>query len=140
MTCESARRRTHLCRRPCRLAFHGRLCLGLGAGQQLHDVLRVYKLKGREGVVERVEPDGCTAVCRGMFKKESDMTAFQGESLLCSLLARSGRSSPAQQFRSTPACRPPGRQLRGSTSPWQHQACLSVPGAALGGRWPTGLS
>ncbi len=32
--------------------------------QQLRRLLPVYKPKQREGVVERVEADGCTAVCR----------------------------------------------------------------------------
>lgn len=32
--------------------------------QQLRRLLPVFKPKQREGVVERVEADGCTAVCR----------------------------------------------------------------------------
>lgn len=31
---------------------------------ELHRLLPVYKPKQREGVIERVEADGCTAVCR----------------------------------------------------------------------------
>ena len=40
--------------------------------------LKVYKLKSREGSIERIEPDGCTAVCKGMFGKDSDLTRFLG--------------------------------------------------------------
>jgi selenocysteine-specific elongation factor len=40
--------------------------------------LKVYKLKQRVGTVERFESDGCTAICRGMFSKESDLTQFIG--------------------------------------------------------------
>jgi hypothetical protein len=49
-----------------------------GCNNQL-DRLRVYKLKRREGCVERLlSPDGITAVCRGFFKKDSDFSAFIG--------------------------------------------------------------
>ena len=40
--------------------------------------LRVYKLKGREGRIERIEKDGMTAVCTGLFKKETDLSLFTG--------------------------------------------------------------
>ena len=41
--------------------------------------LKVYKLKRREGIVERVlTPEGYTAVCRGFFKKDSEFSAFIG--------------------------------------------------------------
>jgi hypothetical protein len=46
-------------------------------------VLPVYKVKQREGTVERVEADGCTAVCRGMFQKETDLTLFAGPLFAC---------------------------------------------------------
>ncbi|KAL4858017.1 Selenocysteine-specific elongation factor [Chlorella vulgaris] len=80
----------------CRLAFHGRLCRLLDPSDQteLHRLLPVYKPKQREGVIERVEADGCTAVCRhasitvgntytfgaalGMFQKETDLALFAG--------------------------------------------------------------
>jgi len=63
----------------CRLAFSGRLVAPLDASnpQQLAR-LRVFRVKQREGVVERVNKDGCTAVCRGMFKKETDIGHFAG--------------------------------------------------------------
>ncbi|KAL4534591.1 hypothetical protein Ndes2526A_g05477 [Nannochloris sp. 'desiccata'] len=48
------------------------------SSQQLLHQLKVYKLKQRLGTVERVESDGCTAICRGMFGKESDLTRFIG--------------------------------------------------------------
>ncbi len=47
------------------------------SSQLLHN-LKVYKLKQRYGTVERVESDGRTAICRGMFSKESDLTRFIG--------------------------------------------------------------
>lgn len=46
--------------------------------QQLRRLLPVYKPKQREGVVERVEGDGCTAVCRGMFGRDTDLALFIG--------------------------------------------------------------
>ena len=46
--------------------------------QQLQRLLPVYKSKQREGTIERVEADGCTAVCRGMFQRETDLTLFTG--------------------------------------------------------------
>jgi selenocysteine-specific elongation factor len=44
--------------------------------------LRVYKLKRREGQVERVESDGCSVVCKGMFQKDSDVSRFAGMEVL----------------------------------------------------------
>ena len=43
--------------------------------------LRTFKLKTRLGTIERIQPDG-TAICRGLFKKESDMNAFIGQRVL----------------------------------------------------------
>ncbi len=41
--------------------------------------LRVFKVKRREGVVERLlANDGSCAVCKGFFKKESDFSPFIG--------------------------------------------------------------
>lgn len=40
-----------------------------------HSLLQV---KERRGVIERVQPDGTTAVCRGLFKKETDISVFLG--------------------------------------------------------------
>ena len=39
--------------------------------------LKVYKTKSREGVVER-KVDDYSIVCRGLFKKETNMEAFVG--------------------------------------------------------------
>lgn len=62
-----------------RLAFHGHICRLVDPNDpaQLRQ-LRVCKSKSRQGSVERVEADGCTAVCRGMFKKDTDMALFTG--------------------------------------------------------------
>jgi selenocysteine-specific elongation factor len=75
----------------CRLAFCGRLCAlldpgsaparGQGAQQpQLPQLqrLRVFKLKERRGQIDRLLPDGCMAICKGLFKKESDLGHFVG--------------------------------------------------------------
>ena len=60
--------------------------------------LRVAKLKAKHGVIERVGQDGRTAICRGMFKRETDLTAFRGmkvqpmcqaDRLTCTLLPSS---------------------------------------------------
>lgn len=62
----------------CRIAMHGRVVSVLPPDRPLRQALRIYKLRRKEGVMERVLPDGSTAVCRGMFKKETDMGRFTG--------------------------------------------------------------
>jgi selenocysteine-specific elongation factor len=63
----------------CRIAFHGRVRATLDPGDPAAlRALRVYSVRRREGSVERVEADGCTAVCRGMFQKDSDLARFAG--------------------------------------------------------------
>lgn len=67
----------------CRIAFHGRLCSLIDpSDQQSIHGLRVYKVKGRDGIIERIENDGCTAICRGMFSKDSDLTKFIGMTVI----------------------------------------------------------
>lgn len=63
----------------CRLAFYGRLTGSLAEGgpQQLRK-LQVYKPKERQGLVSRIAPDATSAVCSGLFKKETDISIFQG--------------------------------------------------------------
>ncbi|GAQ81505.1 Selenocysteine-specific elongation factor [Klebsormidium nitens] len=74
----------------CRLAFHGRLLQAMDprdkdALQSLEVFktkrrerkLRVFKTKRREGVIERYV-DGNSAVGRGLFKKETDISQFVG--------------------------------------------------------------
>lgn len=62
----------------CRLAFHGRVL------EQITDIkyhetllpnIKVYKCKSREGVVER-KTDDYSVICKGLFKKETNMEAF----------------------------------------------------------------
>jgi len=73
----------------CRVAFSGKLCAFVGDSStdtsshhhQLAEV-RVCKLKTREGVIERIESDGCTAICRGMFSKDSDLSRFVGMQII----------------------------------------------------------
>ncbi|KAF6264343.1 SelEFf [Scenedesmus sp. NREL 46B-D3] len=64
----------------CRLAFYGRLAGSLGeeAQQQQLTKLQVYKPKQRQGVIARIAPDGMSAVCSGLFKRETDISIFQG--------------------------------------------------------------
>ena len=71
----------------CRLAFHGKLIdlvyatgpgdAGSSSGAaSACSKFRIYKNKERNGVVERWTNE-YEAVCKGMFKKETDMTLFQ---------------------------------------------------------------
>jgi len=63
----------------CRLMFSGRLTCAFDAKDKAELAkVRVYKLKGREGRVERMEKDGRTAVCTGLFKRETDLSLFTG--------------------------------------------------------------
>lgn len=62
----------------CRLAFHGVMLEAISDPKYTQTVLprlKVYKNKSREGVVER-KADDYTVICRGLFKKESNMEAF----------------------------------------------------------------
>lgn len=36
------------------------------------------QLKERRGGITRIAPDGCSAICKGLFKKESDISFFEG--------------------------------------------------------------
>jgi hypothetical protein len=63
----------------CRLAFYGRLVQVLdGPAASAHTHLLIYKTKQKTGVIERVLPDNRTAICRGMLKKETDISLFCG--------------------------------------------------------------
>eukprot|EP00798_Chlamydomonas_sp_ICE-L_P015848 gene15848-21975_t len=63
----------------CRLAFYGRVVslVDLSNDKEMQR-LKVHKMKERQGQIERILPDGTSAVCKGFFKKESDITAFVG--------------------------------------------------------------
>lgn len=63
----------------CRLAFYGRLAALIDAAdpQQMRK-LPIFKLKQRTGSIDRVSNDGLSAVCKGMFKKETDISVFVG--------------------------------------------------------------
>ena len=63
----------------CRLAFYGRLAglINTSDPQQMRK-LRIYKVKRRSGSIDRVTADGLSAVCKGMFKKETDISVFVG--------------------------------------------------------------
>jgi hypothetical protein len=41
-------------------------------------LLAVLQMKERIGGISRIAPDGFSAVCRGLFKKESDISFFEG--------------------------------------------------------------
>ena len=64
----------------CRLGFHGRILQAITDDKHKDTILpnvKVYKMKSREGVVER-KVDNYTCVCKGLFKKESNLDAFIG--------------------------------------------------------------
>ena len=61
----------------CRLALHGHLAAVFETGDRLPSSVRVFKRKRREGTVERWV-DERNAVCRGLFKKETDISLFEG--------------------------------------------------------------
>lgn len=64
----------------CRLAFHGHLVSPLEDKLYAVTVLpriRAFKVKSREGVVERVASETCV-IAKNMFKKETDMRVFAG--------------------------------------------------------------
>lgn len=63
----------------CRLAFYGRLAALIDHSdpEQMRRV-SIFKVKRRSGSIDRVDKDGLGAVCKGMFKKETDITVFAG--------------------------------------------------------------
>lgn len=61
----------------CRIAFSGRVAAVVDQAAVAR-VVRVYKTKQREGCVERVLPDGTSAVVRDLLKKETDVAVFVG--------------------------------------------------------------
>uniref|UniRef100_A0A7R9V1Z7 Ribosome biogenesis protein BMS1/TSR1 C-terminal domain-containing protein n=1 Tax=Chlamydomonas euryale TaxID=1486919 RepID=A0A7R9V1Z7_9CHLO len=63
----------------CRLAFFGRLVKTFAlSDDEAIGKLKVYKVKERYGVLERLQPDGVSGICRGLFKKQTDLSVFVG--------------------------------------------------------------
>lgn len=64
----------------CRLAFYGRLVALVDAPDSPGALaeLRLFKLKSRAGSVERAAPDVRSAICKGMFKRDTDISRFVG--------------------------------------------------------------
>lgn len=64
----------------CRLAFYGRLVALVDAPNSPGALakLRLFRLKARTGSVERVAADGRSAICKGMFKRDTDISRFAG--------------------------------------------------------------
>ena len=63
----------------CRLAFYGRLAALINQSDPVQmGTLRIFKVKRRTGSIDRVDKDGLGAVCKGMFKKETDISVFAG--------------------------------------------------------------
>lgn len=61
----------------CRLAFYGRILKLIDpASPAALQQLKIYKLKQKQGSIDRVSPDNLSAVCKGMFKKETDISLF----------------------------------------------------------------
>jgi len=64
----------------CRLAFHGHILEAITEPKYMETVLpsvKVYKNKSRQGVVER-KADEYSVICKGLFKKESNIDVFIG--------------------------------------------------------------
>ena len=59
----------------CRIGLHGRL---VSTTAPILEKLKVFKFKRREGVIERLEEDRKTAICKGLFGKNSDLAYFIG--------------------------------------------------------------
>ena len=76
----------------CRLAFYGRLVALVDVPDSPGALakLRLFRLKARTGSVERVAADGRSAICKGMFKRDTDISRFAG------LKARSCSGARAQ--------------------------------------------
>ena len=85
----------------CRLAFYGRLVALVDAPDSPGALakLRLFRLKARAGSVERVAPDGRSAICKGMFKRDTDISCFAG------LKARPASGSGAHRVPSVQAQR-----------------------------------
>jgi selenocysteine-specific elongation factor len=70
----------------CRLAFSGQLqqtfpittTSDITCSSINKKSLKVYKEKYRRGVIERLDGDGISAICKGMFSKDTDMSVFTG--------------------------------------------------------------
>ncbi|GFH06057.1 hypothetical protein HaLaN_00621 [Haematococcus lacustris] len=63
----------------CRLAFYGRLVTLINPSKPAElQQLRVYKMKEKRGVIERINEDQGNAIVRGMFKKETDPAIYTG--------------------------------------------------------------
>ena len=63
----------------CRLAFHGQMRHALSAKDYMTADLpkfRIYKTKSKEGVVERMGSSDFEVICKGMFKKETDLASL----------------------------------------------------------------
>ena len=67
----------------CRLAFYGRLARPINLEHDYKELrfIKAFKVKEREGAIDRVI-DAHYAIGRGMFKRETDMSSFQGMKVL----------------------------------------------------------
>ncbi|XP_032314674.1 selenocysteine-specific elongation factor isoform X1 [Camelus ferus] len=119
----------------CRLAFHGVLLRGLedrGYAESVLPTLRVYKLKHKQGVVERVMDD-YSVIGRSLFKKETNIQLFVGlkvhlstgeQGVIDSAFGQSGKFkvhipgglSPESKKILTPALKKRGRTGRGEAA------------------------
>ena len=70
---------TDIQKNACRLAFYGQILRPFAFDQDTSAMrcIKVFKLKRREGVIERLQDDK-SAICKGMFKRETDLSMFQG--------------------------------------------------------------
>ena len=64
----------------CRIAFHGKLLVPITDKNHMASILpqlKVYKVKCREGIIERMA-DEYSVICRSLFKKETNIQTFIG--------------------------------------------------------------
>lgn len=61
----------------CRLAFHGTVADSTDTIEEMHERLRIFRKKTREGVIDRAL-DKRTSIIRGLFKKEANSSLYIG--------------------------------------------------------------
>jgi len=64
----------------CRLAFYGRLLSPADASskEKLHQQLKIFRYKMRSGSVDRVDNDPYVVIGKDLFKKETNLSLFEG--------------------------------------------------------------
>ena len=95
--------------------------------------------KERTGTIERIAPDGASAICRGMFKRETDVTPFLGATVTTGrgeAGAVEGRFGGSGKFRV--AFPPPGLAPAGERGPGDNALVLRYKKFVHGGKGAAG--